>query len=64
MSILLKNRESGEKGHAKGLTKCGDFYVSGYGVDQANKNVAIKYYLMAQKLGETEAMLNLGALFE
>ena len=45
------------------MTKLGDFYHSGYGVPQ-NQREAIKYYKMAADLKDSEAMINMGSIYE
>jgi uncharacterized protein len=46
------------------MTKCGDFYNSGFGTSSPSLSTAISYYSRACKLGDLDSLLNLGALFE
>ncbi len=46
------------------MTKCGDFYNSGFGTSKPSLPTAISYYLRASKLGEIDALLNLGSIYE
>jgi TPR repeat protein len=46
------------------MTKCGDFYNSGFGTCKADLPTAINYYLRSSKLGDVDATLNLGSIYE
>lgn len=57
-------KRAADLGHAKSLTKCGNFAYSGKGILRANKTEAYKYYEKAKLLKETEAMNNMGLMLE
>ena len=55
---------AGEKGCGKAYTKCGDLLYCGLGVIKANKTEAVEFYKKAHREGDTQALNNLGLVYE
>jgi TPR repeat protein len=64
LTALKYYLQSAHNDHAQACNKVGDFYYSGIAIERPNVQEALQWYERASALGNIEALLNLGTIYE